>query len=411
MNIVLKVAKHEFFRVTKSRTFWVTTLLLPLLILGLPMLSGLSAESAIQSAAAQLDNASRILVVDDVELFSEAQLDSPFVLTDNLDVALADIKADKVDAVFYYPAEVLSGGDITVYEQDQGLFSEDPYSGAAQTLLQDTLLNTLPVQQASLLKEDLGVSTVSYKGGGAAPGLESYIIPLSFVALFFLLLYVSLNYLITAISEEKENRVLEIMLTTMKPFELVMGKIIGLTGAAVTQGALFVALVGAAVLSVQGQLPWLSLADLTVSPAQVFFGLAYLVLGFLIYAAMLFSVSAATATAREAGMGSGVLLLLAISPLYFISNLLQSPNGWVAQMTSYLPFTAPSVLLLRNATHTLSFSQGLAGLVVLNLYVLLGFVLAIRLLNKTYSETNNSSTQTRKRVSLKHFMTLKRHSA
>ena len=381
MNQISLVARREYLKVVRSRAFWLTTLLLPLVFVVFGAVSGLSSSSATKSAQAQVASAQEIAVVDRAGVIAPGQYVGPFKRVDDEAAALQGVKDGRVDALFVYPADVATAKTIRVYAQDLGLFSSGEYNDAAETLLKQSVLAGLnDPEEIALFNSSLNVTATNYRDGQPAPALASYVLPGLLVVLYFMLIYVSLGYLLTGVSEEKENRVIEIMLTTMRPYRLVWGKLIGLMGVVLTQFFLLTSFsVGAAALLGATLPAELNLATLPVNPAQLLLGLFYLLAGLLLMASLQIGVGAVMPSAREAGRFSAIFILLAVSPIYFFSTILQAPHGTVAQITSYFPLTAPFVLLLRNAIFALTPTEALLGVLALSVYVVLGLYAAFAL--------------------------------
>lgn len=381
MNQIGLVARREYLKVVRSRAFWLTTLLLPAVMIVFGAISGLSSSSATKSAQAQVAAAQEIAVIDEAGVIAPEQYVKPFVQVDDAETALEGVKSGAVDALFVYPQDVLTSRTIRVYAQDLGLFSRGEYDDAAESLLKQSILAGLDdPAEISLFNSSLNVNATTYRDGEPSPALASYVLPGLLVVLYFMLIYVSLGYLLTGVSEEKENRVIEIMLTTMRPYRLVWGKLIGLMGVVLTQFLLLAAFGAGAATLLGTQLPVeLELTTLPVDQGQLLLGLFYLLAGLLLMASLQIGVGAIMPSAREAGRFSAIFILLAVSPIYFFSTILQAPHGTVAQITSYFPLTAPFVLLLRNAVFALTPLEALLGVLALTIYVVLGLYAAFAL--------------------------------
>ena len=190
----------------------------------------------------------------------------------------------------------------------------------------------------------------------------------------------SSTYLLQSVSEEKENRMIEIMLSNMTSRELIWGKILGQIAIVFTQ--LFVLLSLAAIglyftLS-NNPLP-IDLSDLNLTVGQVLLGVFYLFTGFMIMATTMVGVGSSMPTYREASSFSSVFILTAVSPLWFASTIIFEPSGLAATITSYIPFTAPMILMFRNALGELSTLELLFSSGVLVIYVMIGLFLSFKL--------------------------------
>ena len=112
------------------------------------------------------------------------------------------------------------------------------------------------------------------------------------------------------------------------------------------------------------------LTKLQINPLQIFLAIYYLICGFLILAFTMVGVGAAMPSYREANSFSAVFIMLSIFPIYFFAFILAEPSGPLAIALSYFPYTAPMILMLRNALGVMPPLEIILSLVALPLYIL-----------------------------------------
>jgi len=204
---------------------------------------------------------------------------------------------------------------------------------------------------------------------------------LLFIALLFIIVVMQGNRMLTATLEEKENRVTEMILTTIKPTSLLTGKVIALGIIGVIQALVIViptVLVGA-VLVKAGLVASFDLSKLVFQPGPMLIGALILIGGFLLFTCSLVAIGAAMPTAKDAqGMYATVLLLL-ILPVYVIVWMMTNPNSPLITVLTYFPWTAPITAMARNAIGTLPWWQGVIVIAVLFGMAYLVFRVAARL--------------------------------
>lgn len=188
------------------------------------------------------------------------------------------------------------------------------------------------------------------------------------------------SYLLLSVSEEKENRMIETVLSIVKPSDLITGKIIGQVGIIITQVLLLAGLSFAAykLTSSTGGLP-IDLANIQLDPIQLILAITYVFFGFLFLSAIMVGVGAATPNYKDAQSMSGIFVMLAVIPLYFVMLIMTNPTGELAVITSYLPFTSSIVLLFRNGLITLPLWEIILSIVTQILYCALGIFIAYKL--------------------------------
>lgn len=138
--------------------------------------------------------------------------------------------------------------------------------------------------------------------------------------------------------EEKSNRIIEILLSSCRPVELMLGKLLGLGGLGLAQAGLWVIIAGAASIffpaaaSFSGFLPAV---------------IGYALLGYFFYAALLVGLGSTTATEQEAQTVTGYAIMISAAPFVFMLPLLQEPDGVLAHILSCIPFLTPSIMCAR----------------------------------------------------------------
>ena len=147
----------------------------------------------------------------------------------------------------------------------------------------------------------------------------SYLVPFAFALLFVISIFVTSGYLLQSVTEEKENRVVEIVLSSVPPLPLMAGKLLGLGAAGITQVVVWVTTVLLALPIVAGRLG--GLGDLAPDPAVVLLAVVYFVLGYLAFGAIFAAIGALAPGTREAQQYSGFLGFFAVVPLV-VSGLL-----------------------------------------------------------------------------------------
>ena len=341
-------------------------------------LSATSVEKKIQEAATR----AKIIFVYDPSGKVTLPLQPPFQRTADEAEALAQVQQNRADVLMSFPEDLAQSKSITVYAQDNGIITRGQYNDAARNLVKQSILATVPDPDArALYNSTLKVDEKLYKNGALVDmRFENFVVPIASIALFFLLVILASSSMLLSVSEEKENRMIETMLSVVTPRQLIWGKILGLSGVALTQIAILSALFGAiiAVAASRIDLP-IDLSQITVDPVQVLYALYFILAGFLFIAAIMVGVGSAVPSYKEAQQLSSVFIILTVFPIYFVTILLADPSGTIAQIVSYFPFTAPLILLFRNALDAIS-PLGLAlGAVAVAAYVAGGFWLAFKL--------------------------------
>ena len=394
------VIRHEYFTVVKQPTFVLVMLAVPLAmvaVVGISYFSGKTSESNIQEAAKKVDN---VAIID----ASGGLVSKYFKPTQNLQLRPASeeqavinqVKAGKLDAAIVYPSNILSSREFSVYVGTNDFMQSSSVSTLGEEILKTSVFAPLGSSQViTLAQQGAEAQITSYKDGKVTGGLKEYIVPGVFIGLFFIILVFSINYMLASVAEEKENRSMEMVLSYVKPRTLILGKLFGISLVALTQLAFFgvmaiITLLVVRQFSDQLALPLnLDLSGLPFDPMAALFGLVTLVLGFLLFSALMAGVGSMVPSVKDAGSLTAVFMIGAILPFYAFNLIATAPHSPITQFLTYFPTTAPTTMLMRNTVDNLNGAPALLALALLLAYTLLSFLLAGKLFKLGALEYSN----------------------
>ncbi|MEO7720357.1 MAG: ABC transporter permease [Pseudolysinimonas sp.] len=357
------VIGFEFGRNLSKPRFWIITLVVPIALMVVFALVLLSNTSTDAAANAQKNAHIHFSYLDRSGVIDDA-VAAKFGGTPTTDAAaaIAAVKAGTSKAFFEYPANPAKQS-LKVYGQDKDIFSNGVYSSVAQALLQASAQGKLDSPQlVQLASGDVNSVTVTYRDGEKTAGFNGVIAPLLYLVAFYLLILLLGNQMLASTLEEKENRVTEMILTTINPTSLILGKIISLFALGLVQMVVFALPLVVAYLLFRSQLnlPSLDLSHLAINPEQMLVGAVILVGGFALFTGTLVAIGAIMPTAKDAGPIFGVLMILIFIPFYIVTLIVSDPTAPIVEFFSWFPYSAPVTALLRNAFGSLPLWQGLA---------------------------------------------------
>jgi ABC-2 type transport system permease protein len=203
-----------------------------------------------------------------------------------------------------------------------------------------------------------------------------FVLPFMVGFIFLISIFATSGYLLQAVVEEKENRTMELLITTITPNKLITGKILGIIGVGWTQLLVWFALL--LLLFVIGS--WfVELPDLiTFSAGYFILAVTVFVPAFIMLAALMLAVGATLTDVQEAQQVTSLFTLPLFIPFWFASVLINQPNGIVAVGLSFFPFTAPITLAIRAGLSTIPPWQLLLSLFLLFVFALVAVWLAGR---------------------------------
>lgn len=389
MSKLRTVIGYEVRRNIKKKTFWFTTLALPVIIISVFAITRASSNNANNSSQQQTSSYSKtakLAVLDETGLINKQSLISQHIVIEQSEQAgINGVKNGDLTAFIYYPKNVTKVG-IQVYAQDQGITFTPPYNALASQLLSRSAVakvssvthNSVAVQ---ILQENPSVSATTYKNGYETNDIATIVAPIIFFGIFLFFVITISYFAINATTEEKENRAAEMLLTTIKSRILIVGKILSILLLGVVQIIIIIVplLVGYALFHKHIELPdGVSLSHIPLSIKTISIGALTLLLGTTMFTGILVGFGSLFPNAQDASRYLAIVILSAFIPLYAIGYVVGSPHSLIVTVFTYFPLTAPSTVLLRNAVGTLSTEETIVTLSILIVITILSILFAIR---------------------------------
>jgi ABC-2 type transport system permease protein len=286
-----------------------------------------------------------------------------------------------IERLYLVPSDWMTTGRVESYQKDDAgfSFSRSRGRGALSDLLSRSLLaGRLPAELRPRLENPISdTASESFsvaKTGTISPSsqferIARFAIPGVFALLFLLSVMISSGYLLQGVAEEKENRVIEIILSSVRPHQLLFGKLLGLGAAGLLQLIVWIA-VGTMAVSL------LVTAALAMLDFKLFAGcLLFFVLGFLMLGSLMTGTGALGTNARESQQLATIWSMVTIMPPAFTwMGILDSPTGTLARILGWFPLTAPITMMLRLGTGKVPWWDVLVSVLIL----CGGVVLALR---------------------------------
>lgn len=417
MKKLLLILSREYRLRLCRPSFWVLTLLVPLLLAALYALPVVVASGEKEQA--------EVLVVDETGLFENGLRPTPevsFRRMPSLDYARRTMDtSDRVAAILFIPMRELTiPRDAFFYHRSSTppLALQSLVDSQLQMLLRNAIIEGVYHLEPSVY-HSVESTNIRLHPHDAVTGRESFarvksVLAMVLAALMVLALIVFGVQVMRSVREEKNSRVVEVVIASVRPLQLLVGKVVAVSLAALTQLALWVVLTALAVSLVRSSNPELfayaeqqleapsvaskgteatlqyaaplslpdeamqGLAAVDLPTVAALFALFFL-LGLLLYGALL----AALASRLDPDADTLQWTLVAASPMLLVLVLapwlLQQPAGTLAQCFTLIPFTAPAAAMLR-----LPFGIGTLQLALAVLLLLSSFFLAALLAARTY---------------------------
>lgn len=366
MHNLQTVFNFEVKRTLKKKSFWIMALSFPLLM-GMVFGIVFYSNKATEDAANQMEKQQfSIAVKDDSGLIKETLVSALGASRiDDKDAGVEKVKSGQLDAFYYYPSDLTKGAEV--YGKDVGIFNNGRYDAVSRVLLSQSVNESVDANTKAALTGSVTLIDKTYKDGVESNPIMQMIAPGAFLVLFYFLIAMFGNQALASTTEEKENRVIEMILTTIQARTLIIGKILSLIVLAVIQGALLITPVIIAYVFLHNQLslPSIDLSNIPLDLARIATAFVIFATSFMLFIGLLVTVGAATPTAKDAAQFFGIVMMLIFVPLYAAPLFISTPDQIIVKVLSYFPFTSPIPLLLRNATGTITWPEIAIGISIL----------------------------------------------
>ena len=365
-NIWLIVAR-EFNERVRKKSFIVTTLLMPVLMLGLMLAPALM----MRYASGQTKT---IVVIDRSGLVAQHLESSDEVRFETSDLPVDTARRVMIDkfGVLCIGADVLANpSDVKLYANSaSSMMLEENLRGQIAKVLEREKLRAYRIEDLDRIladvKTDVKMQVVRNDEGSPSSGSSAVAamvgLGLGMVLYMFLMIYGAM--VMQSVIEEKSSRVLEVVVSSVRPFELMMGKIFGVASVAVVQVLIWAVLVcgaGAAVMPQGGGAATAAAGDFDpetlgaialatdVGYLAMLFGylLLFVVGGYLLYSAMFAAVGSAVDNAQDAAQLQTPIMIPIILAVIVEMSVLNDPKSPLAFWFSLIPFTSPVVMMAR----------------------------------------------------------------
>ncbi len=328
------------------------------------------ASQAIASTAELFKGIARAGYVDLSGQFPDAgDLKDKLARYDDENAAQSALNSGKIDLYYVIPADYLKTGDVTLVmpRLNLGQISADPVrrlvlgqlSQGIDRNLFSRLVDPVTVQEINLQRDSSGKTQTNFGADFAVAYL--------FAILLMLAVFTTNGYMMQTVIEEKETRLIEILISSMRPTQLLAGKILALGLLGFLQIVVWlVAIVWLGRLAAgSGLTALVALISLNLTPMQVLIFLLYFIFGYLFFAAAYGMIGAISASMQEGPQFAVFFTLPAAIPLYFISLFTTSPDAPLPVILSLIPVTAPLSMVMRISITTVPAWQIIVSLILL----------------------------------------------
>jgi len=353
---VRTVATFEFLSAVKRRGYLIATFGMPVFmalygaIVGIP--AYFMAQKQFEPAVYGIVDPGNVLRLGDGAARDERDTRVTFRKYATEGDARSALLADRIKSYFVLPADYLQRGGLESYVPDSVRLPDGEGRDTLTRLLRQRLL-------AGRVDEAIAARVVDPAGrtrrfavqangalvasGGASTAVR-IVVPVIFMVFFLLSVLMTSGFLLQGTATEKENKVVDVLLASANPDEVLAGKLLGLGAAGLLQIVLWVSLLFA---GGAGIVPMLIAARVEVPWVAAALALPLFLESFLFFGSLMMGTGSLGSNMREAQQLAMVWSLTAALPLMMMGPLIQDPHGTFARVLTWIPLTSAAVVVLR----------------------------------------------------------------
>ena len=378
MNKARSIFKNDFINIISRRSFILTLILIPLvptLILGvLNLLNRDPAPSLQDTVISEAMNPLPYGVVDLSGLitnYPDWLVQGSLKPEPNEATARELTQQGKLQGFYRIAADYLSTGSVVLVKPQVSMITEVTQGDTLQNLIDYNLLGS---NQALYLKFN---TPLEYQVEPLDPNqavardtsnLASFFMPYGVTVFFYLMILVTSSLMLEAVGKEKENRVMEMLLSSVRPIDILTGKIVALGLAGLLQVVVWY---GAGILLLRTNGNVLAIpTDLQIPLQAILLAIPFFLLGYTLFGSLMAGLGGMAPNLREANQYTIIITMPLIFTMLSITSLIQAPSGSLSTFLSIFPFTSPVAMMARLSVGDVPIWQVVLSLVILILTVI-----------------------------------------
>lgn len=373
MRNIFMVCKFEFLTVVRRRSFILSLILVPLipsLLLGAMNLFNQGESPSIQEMIMQeVGSPLPIGVVDlgnVIKDYPDWLTQGRFVPEASEEEASSKTAAGQLQGFYVIEPDYLETGSMRFIKPQVGMLTELLQKNVLQDLINYNLLGANQdrflryMNPASFTYEYFDPETADTRDQSSG---ATYWVPYAVTMFFYMFVVISSGLMFNVVTKDKENKTIEILLSSAKPLDLFIGKMLAYGSLSVLQISVWL---GTLVLLVNRNSSMLSfLSNISIPQSVIIASVPFFICGFLLYGSMIAGIGAMAPNLREGNQFASILMFPLIFSVMAMSQLIMEPFSTFTTFMTLFPFTSPVVMLTRLAVGPVPLWQLVACVVLL----------------------------------------------
>jgi ABC-2 type transport system permease protein len=364
MNKIIAIVKREFKESVLKKSFIIMTLLTPIIMLGFTVVPTLLARLEVEEPTVlsiydetgfvakhisealddTLKGGTPRFVINILNKSSDAQ--------EMIEAQKKLIGEESIDCFLFVPHNISADGELVYYARNVGNFDLNRRirKAVSSITIDNRLMNSgLDHEVINKLTKSIDMKTIKITKGGAESerGFQTeFFSTFIFVFILYITLIMYGFVLMRSIIEEKNSRIIEVLLSSATPFQIMAGKIIGQGSVGITQYLIW-ATFGIALIFLGPSMLSVSPDMFSFSPSILFYFVLFYLLGYFLYATLYTGVGAITNTDQEAQQMATPITLMLVVPIILLTFMVKNPDNSIIEIMSYVPFFSPMIMFAR----------------------------------------------------------------
>jgi ABC-2 type transport system permease protein len=345
MKKIWLIAVHTYLPRVKSGTFLLLTFGLPMLMIIAGAISIISmTRGELPDVVGYIDQSGILTPVSEVTLENQELLQ--FMKFESVEKAIAAMNSGEIGGFLVVPQGYPQGKPVVYHSLEN---PNSQVESGLEAFLWKSALPNQPQWIYERLRDPSEITMIDRSNGArvteGAGLLVYFATPAVLAVMLILALFFTSNQMGVVMIREKEQRSMEMLITSLRTRELVSGKVLGITLLSLTQIAIWgLGAIIALVLATYGRV---ELSQLTIPWSAVFWAFLLGIPGYFLYAVIAAGLGIIAGENQQARQLAGLLGIISMVPIWFLSVIINNPSGTEAIGLSLFPLTGPMVILLR----------------------------------------------------------------
>ena len=388
MNKMWTIFKREYLTRVKTKGFIIGTAVTPLLIIALTigpgLLMNIKSEKVMHFSVIDMSGIvydELVNTLNDTTKTGERlyQFNLVNATTDNLEETKSTLSQsvhdEKIDGYFIFPEDIIESNHSEFYAKSVTDFDRNrTFRNAISQIITNYRLNqsNLDPTMIKKLTKRIALKTFKIEKGGE----EKEDVGLSFAVTFIMVMFLYMAlimygvFVMRSVYEEKLSRVVEVIISSCKPFQLMAGKVLGIGAVGLTQYFIWASVAGILTFYagniVRFFAPTAEAVPIPAIPISVLiYFVVYFILGYLLFATLYAAAGAMVNSDQDAQQFQFPVIMLIILAFFFSFHIIRSPDSSLSKIVSLIPFFSPITMFTRISVQTPPFSEIIISILIL----------------------------------------------